>query len=445
MTIDIRTVAKSVARRDFDNPAEIRDSAEFLRSYVQEPSNLTKPNRKNLLSAFRFLAGAFGVEIAQAHLIRCVTLGLPVNEACAIALHMNRYVADYEGAARSIRVIMDAFMVTPYGLHLLGESLVAADLLDEFEQTAVEARELFGSLDDGRRGPSPHQWASLALSFGLPDIADYFLPLIDYPQFQSALEGRRSTYSTRTSDIPTKMINLDRDTRKWNIASAAFTRAGYAQLSRVDAFNGAALPATAMSFLFDKSTDTTVVPPGAVGCWLSHIKVWEEVAESTDEWTLVLEDDAFPFVGASFAESTLPLLAEYDFAWANLRMAGIHRKDSYEWSQSTYPIWDQLLQWDERRRGVGTDGYLLTTRGAQILLEMTESEKIRGHVDGQIAAHTLRDSECVSPSNEVQMQMLKRKMSYPYKKVLPATTLNLPLVSDLSFGVSSTVFQAKKS
>lgn len=435
--MQLTDLTKLVARRDFSETKNSFEAIEFISDYLRSRENLTKANRPKLLIIFRYIAGALGEANAQSALEECVKNGLPLNEAFALGMHAYRYTRDYDGAITGLKSLASSFGLTPYGAYLLGESCAASGRINDFVETATRAQSLLGTLEIGKRGPSAEWWSSLALSMGLPNIADGFIPLIEDARMRQTISQRRASFTRSLIDLPAIMVNLDRDTRKWNLASEAFQRTGYTDLSRYSAFDGSKLPLTVREQLVGDSAVSHQLKAGAIGCWLSHLGVWEIVANSQKDWVLVLEDDAFPFVGASMIDQTLSVLDSSEFAWANLRMAGVHGRSAFDCTQNAISIWDQLKLWDSRRRGVGTDGYLLSSRGAQYFLNMFKAEKILGHVDGQMASHLLEATN--APINDVQADMAKRKQRYPFKDQLSAISLNIPLVSDIDFGVSSTV------
>lgn len=430
-------LTKLVSRRDFAEAKDTFDTIEFISAHLRSRENLTKANRPKLLTIFRYIAGALGQANAQSVLEDCVKNGLPINEAFALGMHAYRYARDYDGAITGLKSLASNFRLTPYGAYLLGESCAASGRINDLFETAAQAQSLLRPLERGKRGPTAEWWSILALNMGLPNIADGFIPLIEDARMRETISQRRSSFTQSPIDLPAIMVNLDRDARKWNLASGAFQRTGYTDLSRYSAFDGTKLPFTVREQLVGGSAASRQMNAGAIGCWLSHLGVWEIVANSQKDWVLVLEDDAFPFVGASMIEQTFSVLDSSEFAWANLRMAGVHGRSSFDCTQHPISIWDQLKLWDSSRRGVGTDGYLLSPRGAQYLLNMFKAEKILGHVDGQMASHLLEATD--APVNKVQAEMAKRQQRYPFKDQLSATSLNIPLVCDIDFGASSTV------
>jgi GR25 family glycosyltransferase involved in LPS biosynthesis len=126
--------------------------------------------------------------------------------------------------------------------------------------------------------------------------------------------------------------------------------------------------------------------PGAIGCYLSHIKCWEMVAAQTEPVVVVEEDFALdPFVDLprvlSAAEASVRqgLFDLVSFAYCHAPMI---RADSDELVRVITPFF-------------GTQGYVVGPRGARKLLE-TLGRKIEGHVDamlGLLALASAQDDE----------------------------------------------------
>lgn len=76
------------------------------------------------------------------------------------------------------------------------------------------------------------------------------------------------------------VINLDRDTDRWNSAQYELSRLG---------IHGERCSAMDKDRVSD--SEQTFVTKGVFACWQSHRKVFQEFINSTEEFALVLEDD----------------------------------------------------------------------------------------------------------------------------------------------------------
>lgn len=105
--------------------------------------------------------------------------------------------------------------------------------------------------------------------------------------------GRQAIEAGRATSVKTYYINLDRseDRRVWIENTAG--RLGI-EIVRIPAVDGQLIPDTELSGTPDFVYRHVKRPltRGEIGCLRSHIKVWEQVADTDDEWAFVIEDDA---------------------------------------------------------------------------------------------------------------------------------------------------------
>lgn len=140
---------------------------------------------------------------------------------------------------------------------------------------------------------------------------------------------------------------------------------------------------------------------GAVGCFLSHFNIWQKIVDMDLKLALICEDDA-RFLGPiphRIVEYNLPQGA--DLIFANQRTSvGIQglaqdcppQKNSFDF----FPINDAILsqlKTSSAISAIGTDGYILTTQGAQKLLAIFHQSKICMEVDWFLFFHSLTQGE----------------------------------------------------
>lgn len=95
-------------------------------------------------------------------------------------------------------------------------------------------------------------------------------------------------------DWPVYLINLEKDRTRLEAATAELSRAGAAWI-RVPAVNGRNLPSERIAKVYDAHANRTrarhplTLPE--VGCYLSHIAAWRNIANSGMPGGVVLEDD----------------------------------------------------------------------------------------------------------------------------------------------------------
>ena len=85
------------------------------------------------------------------------------------------------------------------------------------------------------------------------------------------------------------IINLARDADRREALLAQFSRLPDLRPRIVDGVYGSSLPDSLCEALAQDRR--WAKNKGTIGCFLSHVKAWEEVARLTDRFSLVLEDD----------------------------------------------------------------------------------------------------------------------------------------------------------
>ncbi len=93
--------------------------------------------------------------------------------------------------------------------------------------------------------------------------------------------------------LPVFYINRDcDDDRRANLELAL--RAAGLEAQRVSAVEGLSVPARLKDYFFESDGLVSSLTPGEVGCYASHLKTLEVIAERNLDYALVLEDDALP-------------------------------------------------------------------------------------------------------------------------------------------------------
>lgn len=100
--------------------------------------------------------------------------------------------------------------------------------------------------------------------------------------------------------LPTFIINLDRRPDRWEQVQGELKKVGLANITRIPAVDGKFLSARGLQDIMQpeifatlgklRETHKELGSVGAIGCYLSHMKIWQLVAES-GEAALVVEDD----------------------------------------------------------------------------------------------------------------------------------------------------------
>jgi GR25 family glycosyltransferase involved in LPS biosynthesis len=232
----------------------------------------------------------------------------------------------------------------------------------------------------------------------LPAIREAKRRLLDELQFFPTLE--RVVRGHRAADeLAVRVINLDRRPERWEtFRRRAVSAAGERFLDRcrrVSAVDGSLLtPTPELLRLFRENTFG--LRRGVVGCALSHLGVWREIADGAAPGCLVLEDDARLCDGfwgqlvevCSRLEPVDIAILGYE-PWSTERELERH-------DRSTPP---RLTQMDWNDYLGGSSGYIVTREGAGRLVDLVERDGFQHPVDVFLAQKRdeLRVVECTPP------------------------------------------------
>lgn len=106
-------------------------------------------------------------------------------------------------------------------------------------------------------------------------------------------------------DLPIAVINLPHRTDRWQAVSSRMGAIGLNKLIKVPAIEGAKLSLEAIKPLLAQPIDVIEAAPRshftltrpAIGCYLSHLAIWQWVIDNNVPRVLVFEDDANPAPG----------------------------------------------------------------------------------------------------------------------------------------------------
>jgi len=172
-------------------------------------------------------------------------------------------------------------------------------------------------------------------------------------------------------------INLDRDRERLDRLVAALDGRGFRTV-RIAAVRGSSLPAAAIAFV----PGAAALGPGTLGCFLSHVRAWEEIARSGAPAAVVLEDDALPLPAMRAGAAGL--------AEAGRDLVFIHRALSLRTDAAGGPAPPRRIATLEevvlsrvglKQVACGAYGYVLTARGARALCGVIAGRGTGGHLD----------------------------------------------------------------
>jgi GR25 family glycosyltransferase involved in LPS biosynthesis len=188
---------------------------------------------------------------------------------------------------------------------------------------------------------------------------------------------------------PVFIISLDRDAERRKSILRQFEALSQFKPEIIRGVAGGTLP-DAVCMALTQSRNWSA-QKGAIGCFLSHVKAWENIAKLSDPYAIVLEDDAIVRRLSKLSELKIP--ADAEFVFLNDRTSP--QKEISTGKVEVVPMLQVLHHLNIIRGGAGTDGYLLTPGAAQKLLKACEKDLYFGHIDGRLLRYTTQESDLV--------------------------------------------------
>jgi GR25 family glycosyltransferase involved in LPS biosynthesis len=209
--------------------------------------------------------------------------------------------------------------------------------------------------------------------------------------------------------IPTFVMNLLSDTARRENVIAQFSKLPDFDLNVVVGVDGRELPNQVCLAL--AQSEHWIRYKGTIGCFLSHVKAWEEVARCSAPFAIVLEDDVHAAGLNRLSTLTLPSDAEYIFL--NDRMTPALPPSAV---LTALPVWRALRRVDSLRCGPGGDGYLLTPACALKLLAACRKDLFYGHVDGRLLRYATSEEDLAALPSESWIASVIRNHHHPSLK-----------------------------
>jgi len=193
--------------------------------------------------------------------------------------------------------------------------------------------------------------------------------------------------------IPVLIVNLDRDEERFVRTVTQLQRYPILSPLRLSAFPGRILPDHVCHILTGNAWSHE--HKGTLGCFISHVSAWETVArDEAANFTLVVEDNAEFSNCELLANLVLP--PNCDLAFCNSRTA--YPGQGRDPHSVLFRSVDRVPAFVESHgHAVGTDGYILTPRGARKLIEFVTADRLFSHVDLRMLAYGINPLTYPSP------------------------------------------------
>jgi GR25 family glycosyltransferase involved in LPS biosynthesis len=218
-----------------------------------------------------------------------------------------------------------------------------------------------------------------------------FSALLEDQALAETRPAGRSASASTGPDYPAIVINLDEATTRLADMRAWYEPLGVT-LSRFAGVHGDSVNPAVRGRLLKSGQNPKA---GSLGCYVSHLKVWEAVAQGDDDNVLVVEDDAQPIRPLPRRFSELGIPADYDLCYVSRRMTPLCLREHKEPAR-VMSLFEALSARTPDQRGLGADGHFVSKRGAQRLLEVFGQDRLIQHFDIQTIASALSASEAES-------------------------------------------------
>jgi glycosyl transferase, family 25 len=182
--------------------------------------------------------------------------------------------------------------------------------------------------------------------------------------------------------LPIAVINLPHRTDKWQAVSSRMAAVGLNKLIKVPAIDGGKLSLEAIAPLLGQPPELIELPPTshfaltrpAIGCFLSHVAIWQQMIEQNLPRMLVMEDDATPVanfdpIRFSSVVNQLPQAAQM-VLFGRIIMNGMAEKPKGSDLSRIYYF-------------NGTFAYLITPAACKFLISRVLP--VNGHIDHEIS------------------------------------------------------------
>jgi glycosyl transferase family 25 len=159
------------------------------------------------------------------------------------------------------------------------------------------------------------------------------------------------------NSIPAYCINLDYQKEKWDSVKERFDKVGFKNVERISAVVGVNVDIKDKASILTqynlknkyRCQHAQLPSLGAIGCSLSHIKIWQQMIDNNINYAYIFEDDVM------FDDDFVNKLNKY------LEEDQVKKADIFYFG---YQHLDHKL-----KLCIGSQGYLISNNGAKILLK----------------------------------------------------------------------------
>ena len=199
-------------------------------------------------------------------------------------------------------------------------------------------------------------------------------------------------------------IGLDTQPRRFQRVQAQLQRMGET-VHRVSGVDGRTLPEMAARALTHGASSRM---KGTLGCFLSHVRVWEICVQSDKPYAFVIEDDTSFILPPPPSTSFLNTGGrDFDICFVNERTQNAAYLPERLPPDDALPLERILVNKVDGFRGIGTDGYFVSRQGAQKLLDMVTEDGLVGDVDWRLMLYAASDDDIDATPNKFMADTLR--------------------------------------
>ena len=196
--------------------------------------------------------------------------------------------------------------------------------------------------------------------------------------------------------LPVLVINRDQDTDRLTAfrTSADAHGTDFERIPAIDAHAPGFSWQSHAQMIGTHFWGRTDIKPGAIGCYLSHMRAWQHLLDTDLPRALICEDDAMFLRDPAGIAGVVENLGPLDLLFVNRRLGSWAAATSREPSAALHDVIAGLAaQGGPKANGLkaapGGDCYLLNQRGAARLLDMAQQQRVICGVDWAMVWNSL--------------------------------------------------------
>ncbi|MHA7155900.1 hypothetical protein [Arthrobacter sp. TMN-50] len=405
----------------------------LAKRFAVRGSTVTKGARVDFRNYIDYVRVSQGLPDALARLEQLRETGLIPELYATAGMTAARRAGEYGQAADFLVAAHDRWPSDPGIFGFLVETLISADRVPQAMEQLGKVNHPDGHMRIPRSATGLKLGELAAMCGAWQDVIRFTESIISDPdELACRIIRKRAeislSHSGQTADLPVFVLNMKEDSRKLSLLQGLYNKFGL-NPDRQEAVDGRSIDPSSVSKI--AAHRGLRIGAGALGCALGHIAMWKEFLAAGHSHSLFLEDDGLPFIWQDLSH----LIAGagcFDVLYVNERMSGLKAGLV---STGTTELWDALGTRPDSVHGWGADGYLLSRRGAERLLDAVSVDKVLGHIDGQIASYGIPQQ--AAPLNLAQTIGLSVRQTSRYAPTLTIKCLDFPLVGSMDFGDST--------